>query len=199
MSRTQPDGMLDDELAHGDGRGWQVAWFGSFGVDGALPIAIGALCALAVVRKGSPAWLLLLVPGLCWFVWQLARWFDARLLIRVLMVTFLALAICAYFFLFFGADMAKLHEALADENIGLVGVVGEGDSVVITVLTPYWNSKGALRAIVPAAYQHARSKKAIKVQWGDLITTTIKMKDIQEFMDGRITEEELFSRMVSSG
>ena len=56
-----------------------------------------------------------------------------------------------------------------------------------------------MRAIFAAAHKHARLKKRVVIQWGDAMATTVKMKDVKEFIAGHITYKEMLNRMDWSG
>ena len=57
----------------------------------------------------------------------------------------------------------------------------------------------ALRAIFAAAHTYARSKKAVSIQWGDAMTTKVRMKDIEQLLAGHITYREMLNRIEWSG
>lgn len=160
----------------------QARWtWGSVWIDNLVPVAIGLLAALSVIWVGGPLWTLVLVPALSWSTWQLARWFEERLVVRVLLVVSLAVATLSYVFLFSGVDTAS-----SDRN---------GVSVSIKPVSWGPERNKALRAIFTAAHTYARSKKRVSIQWGDAMTTTIEMKDIEAFISGRITYREILNRM----
>lgn len=176
----------------------QARWtWGSVWIDNLVPVAIGLLAALSVMWVGGPVWTLLLVPALSWSTWQLARWFERRLVGRVLLVVSLAVAILSYVFLFSGVDTAKLRETVSDAGIEVDTVSSDGNGVSVSIQAVSWgpDRNKALRAIFAAAHAHARSKKRVSIQWGDAMTTTIEMKDIEAFISGRITYREMLNRM----
>jgi hypothetical protein len=175
--------------------------FGSLWVDNTLPVAIGVLCALIIVREGGPIWASLVVPALCWCVWQLARWLEGQLVIRVLLVASLTVVITVCFFLFFGVDTAKLREAVSDAGIGVKAVSSDGNAIIVRIRPVSWGPERntALRAIFAATHAHARSKKRVIIQWGDAMTTTVKLRDVEAFVAGHITYREMINRMDWSG
>jgi hypothetical protein len=180
----------------------RVGWTGgSLWVDHALPLAIGVLCALVVKHEGGPFWTVLVVPASCWFVWQLARRVRGRLGVRILLVTFVAAVILGCFFLFFSVDTAKLRQAVADAGIGVKMVSSDRNWIVVSILPVSWGPERnlAMRAIFSAAHTYARSKNRVRIQRGDAMVTTVKMKDIGAFMAGKITYREMLNRMDWSG
>ena len=178
--------------------GWT---FGSLWVDSLLPAAIGAICGLVVILEGGPFWTLLVVAALCWGIWQLARRLGGRLGVRVVLVVSLAVATLVYFFLFFGVDTSKLRQAVADAGIGVNAVSSDRKTIVVSIQPVSWGSERnrALRAVFAAAHTYAKSQKNISIQWGDAMTTSIEMKDIEEFTAGQITYREMLNRMDWSG
>jgi hypothetical protein len=174
---------------------------GSLWVDNASPLAIGVLCALIIIREGGPFWTLLVVPALCWCVWQLARWLEGRLFIRVLLVAALTVGILLYVYLFFGVDTAKLYAAVADAGIGVKTVSSDRNGIVVSIRPVSWGPERnrAMRAIFAAAHTHAKAKKNVSIQWGDAMISTVKMKDVEAFIAGQITYREMLNRMDWSG
>jgi hypothetical protein len=158
--------------------------FGSLWVDTASPIAVGLLGALILIREGGAIWTLLAVPALCCCVWQLARWLETQLVIRLLLVTAFTIVILVCFFILFGVDTARLYQAVADAGIGVNAVSSDRNAIIVSIRPVSWGPERniALRAIFVAARTHARSKKSVRIQWGDALTTTVKMKDIEQFL-----------------
>ena len=178
--------------------GWNA---GSLWLDNVFPLAVGVLCTLVVIYQGGPLWTLGVVPLLFWCAWQLARWSGGRLTLRVGLVTAIAVMILMYAFLFFGVDTAKLHQAVADAGIPVNTVSSDRNAVIISIRPVSWGPERnvALRAIFTAAHTHAKSKKNVKVRWGDAMTSTIEMNDIAAFLAGQITYREMLNRMVWYG
>ena len=170
---------------------------GSLWIDNALPVASGVLCAFFVIREGGPSWTLPVVPTLFWSTWQLARWLEGRLVVRVLLVGSLAAAILLYVFLFSGVDTVKLREAVSNAGVEVNAVSSDRSGVTVSIQPVSWGPERnkALRAIFAAAHAHARSKKRVSIQWGDAMTTTIEMQDIEAFITGHITYREMLNRM----
>ncbi len=207
QSATEWSGFWSVVIPANQKQSWNVMtrntrWtFGSLWVDNVLPVVIGASCAPVVIREAGPFWTLLLVPALCWCVWQLVRRLGARLGVRVLLVTSLAVAILGYMFLFFGVDTTKLYQTVADAGIGVNTVSSDRHAVVVSIQPVSWGPERnvALRTIFAAAHTHAKSKKLVRIQWGDAMTTTVKMNDIEAFIAGEITYREMLNRMDWSG
>jgi hypothetical protein len=144
---------------------------------------------------------LLAVPALCWCVWQLARRFGTQFVIRVLLVTSVTIVILVCFLLLFGVDTARLYQAVADAGIGVNAVSSDRNAIIVSIQPVSWGPERniALRAIFVAARTHARSKKSVRIQWGDAMTTTVRMKDVEQFLAGHITYREMLNRMEWSG
>jgi hypothetical protein len=174
--------------------GW--TW-GELWLDNVLPAAIGASCALVVMYLDGPFWSLLVVPLLCWCVWQLTRWSGVGLGLRIGLVTAIAVILIAYVLLVFGVDTAKLHQAVVAAGIPVNTVSSERSAVVVDIQPLSWGPERnvALRAIFTAAHTHAKSKKSVQVRWGDAMTSTIEMNDIAAFLAGKITYREMLNLM----
>jgi hypothetical protein len=171
--------------------------FGSPWVDNLLPLAIGVLCAIVVTIEGGPLWALLVVPALCWSIWRIARRLGVRLAIRVVIVVSLAVAILVYVFLFFTVNTDKLHQDVADADIGVNAVSSDRRTIVVSIQPVSWGPERnrALRAIFAAADAHAKSQKQVRIQWGDAMISTVKITDIEAFMAEKITYREMLNRM----
>ena len=178
--------------------GWS---FGSLWVDSLLPAAIGASCGLVVMLEGGPFWTLPVVAALCWGIWQLARRLGGRLGVRVVLVASLAVATLVTFILFSGVDTARLHQAVVDAGIGVNAVSSDRKTVIVNIQPVSWGPERnrALRAVFSAAHTYAKSQKRVSIQWGDAMTSSIEMKDIEEFTAGQITYREMLNRMDWSG
>jgi hypothetical protein len=173
---------------------WAFSWVW---VDNVLPTAIGALCALIMVREGIPLWAFLVAPALCWSIWQIARRLGLRLAFRVALVVSLAVAVLVYLFLFFAVDTDKLYQAVADAGIGVNAVSSDRQTIMVSIQPVSWGPERnrALRAIFSATHTYAKSQKQVRIQWGDAMISTVEIADIEAFIAAKITYREMLNRM----
>lgn len=170
---------------------------GSLWLDNVFPVTVGGLCALIIFYIGGPLWTLVVAPLLFWCAWQLARWSGGRLTLRVGLIAAIAVVFLLSAFLLSGVDTAKLHQAVADAGVPVNTVFSDRNAVIVSIQPMSYGPERtvALRAIFTAAYAHARSKKSVRVQWGDAMTSTIEMNDIATFLSGQITYRQILNRM----
>jgi hypothetical protein len=170
-------------------------------IDHVLPLAVGACCGLITILQGGPFWTLPILSALTWCTWQLAFWLKAKLIVRVFLVMALSIVVLVVVYLTFRVDSAKLLQAISDVGIRVNAVSSGRDGVVVSIQPVSWGPERnrAMRAIFSAAHTHARSKKRVSIQWGDAMTATINMKDIDAFLAGKITYREILNRMDWSG
>ena len=90
---------------------------------------------------------------------------------------------------------------MSDAGIGVDAVSSDRRTIVVSIQPVSWGPERnrALRAIFAAAGAHAKSQKQVRIQWGDAMTSTVEMKDVEDFMAGHITYIEMLNRLDWSG